>query len=64
MEKKQKAIKILLYALLIALSLFMLVPFYWMVISSLKLNKDVFSIGGQSPCTGKTTRLSGTRFRC
>ena len=44
MEKKQKAIKILLYALLIALSLFMLVPFYWMVISSLKLNKDVFSI--------------------
>ena len=44
MEKKQKAIKVLLYALLIALSLFMLVPFYWMVISSLKLNKDVFSI--------------------
>lgn len=44
MEKKQKAIKILLYAVLIALSLFMLVPFYWMVISSLKLNKDVFSI--------------------
>ena len=31
-------------ALLIVLSVFMLVPFYWMVISSLKLNKDVFSI--------------------
>lgn len=44
MEKRQKAVKILLYALLIALSLFMLVPFYWMVISSLKANKDVFSI--------------------
>ena len=44
MEKKKKLTKIVLYALLIALSLFMLVPFYWMVISSLKLNKDVFSI--------------------
>ena len=40
MEKKKKLTKIVLYALLIALSLFMLVPFYWMVISSLKLNKD------------------------
>ncbi len=44
MEQKRKAIKIILYILLITLSLFMLVPFYWMVISSLKENKDVFSI--------------------
>ena len=44
MEKKQKATKIFLYILLIALTLFMLVPFYWMVISSLKENKDVFSV--------------------
>ena len=44
MEKIQKATKIFLYILLIALTLFMLVPFYWMVISSLKENKDVFSV--------------------
>ncbi|ADL04507.1 carbohydrate ABC transporter permease [Lacrimispora saccharolytica] len=44
MRTKTKDLKILLYLGLIALSLFMLVPFYWMVISSLKLNKDVFSI--------------------
>lgn len=44
MSAKKKAIKIILYALLISLSVAMLVPFYWMVISSLKLNKDVFSI--------------------
>ncbi len=44
MEKKQKATKIFLYVLLIALTVFMLVPFYWMVISSLKENKDVFSV--------------------
>ena len=44
MEQKQKATKIFLYILLIALTLFMLVPFYWMVISSLKENKDVFSV--------------------
>lgn len=36
--------KYALIVFLIALSIFMLVPFYWMVISSLKLNKDVFSI--------------------
>lgn len=44
MNTKTKDLRILLYLGLIALSLFMLVPFYWMVISSLKLNKDVFSI--------------------
>lgn len=44
MKTKTKDLRIFLYLGLIALSLFMLVPFYWMVISSLKLNKDVFSI--------------------
>lgn len=44
MSTKRKATKIILYALLISLAVTMLVPFYWMVISSLKLNKDVFSI--------------------
>lgn len=44
MKNKKKTIKITLINSLIALSLFMLVPFYWMVISSLKMNKDVFSI--------------------
>jgi multiple sugar transport system permease protein len=44
MKTKSKSLNIFLYLGLIALSLFMLVPFYWMVISSLKLNKDVFSI--------------------
>lgn len=44
MYAKRKVIKIILYILLIGLSVAMLVPFYWMVISSLKLNKDVFSV--------------------
>lgn len=44
MSGKKKVIKIILYIVLIGLSVSMLVPFYWMVISSLKLNKDVFSI--------------------
>lgn len=44
MKSKQKIIKYALIVLLVTLSLFMLVPFYWMVISSLKMNKDVFSI--------------------
>jgi len=38
MKTKSKSLNIFLYLGLIALSLFMLVPFYWMVISSLKLN--------------------------
>ena len=44
MRTKRKAVKIILYVLLTCLAVIMLVPFYWMVISSLKLNKDVFSI--------------------
>lgn len=44
MTTREKTKKKILMALLIVLSIFMLVPFYWMVISSLKLNKDVFSI--------------------
>ena len=44
MSAKRKATKVILYVLLICLGVAMLVPFYWMMISSLKLNKDVFSI--------------------
>lgn len=44
MLKKKNTNKILLIGTLTLVSLFMLVPFYWMLISSLKLNKDVFSI--------------------
>ena len=44
MKQNQKTRKIVLTILLVALSIFMLVPFYWMIISSLKMNKDVFSI--------------------
>lgn len=44
MNTKRQVIKMILYVLLICLSVTMLVPFYWMVISSLKLNKDVFSV--------------------
>lgn len=44
MNTKRKVTKIILYVLLTCLAVTMLVPFYWMVISSLKLNKDVFSI--------------------
>ncbi|WP_312372799.1 carbohydrate ABC transporter permease [Lachnoclostridium sp.] len=44
MKNKNKTKRTILIVLLTLLSLFMLVPFYWMVISSLKLNKDVFSI--------------------
>ena len=44
MTTKQKMNKRILTVCLIALSLFMLIPFYWMAISSFKMNKDVFSI--------------------
>lgn len=44
MTNKNKTKRTILIVFLTLLSLFMLVPFYWMVISSLKLNKDVFSI--------------------
>ncbi|MCI8831759.1 MAG: carbohydrate ABC transporter permease [Lachnospiraceae bacterium] len=44
MEERKKMQKTILMVCLIALSIFMLIPFYWMVISSFKMNKDVFSI--------------------
>lgn len=44
MKNKEKALKIVTYLFLVVLSLLMLIPFYWMMISSLKLNKDVFAI--------------------
>jgi len=40
---KQKATMTLLYTLLVLCSLAMLVPFIWMISSSLKLDKDVFT---------------------
>lgn len=42
MIKKVKISRILLYCLLVILSLFMLIPFVWMLSSSLKLNQDIF----------------------
>lgn len=39
--------KIIVYALLISIAFMMLVPFVWMLSSSLKLNKDVFSFPTQ-----------------
>jgi multiple sugar transport system permease protein len=44
MKTNKSVGKIIVYILLIAASIIMLIPFYWMIISSLKLNKDVFSI--------------------
>lgn len=44
MTQRNKMRKMILTVMLTLLSLFMLVPLYWMVISSLKMNKDVFSI--------------------
>ena len=44
MNKNNKKVisKILVYAMLIALTLLMLIPFVWMLSASLQLNKDVF----------------------
>lgn len=42
-SNKQKATFTLLYTLLVLCSLAMLVPFIWMISSSLKLDKDVFT---------------------
>jgi len=36
--------KIVLYIFLIAFAIFLLIPFFWMIMSSLKKNMDVFSI--------------------
>ena len=43
-DKENKAGKIAVYFLLVILALAMLVPFAWMLSSSLKLNKDVFTM--------------------
>ena len=42
--KAEKRKKIFIYIGLTFLAVLMAVPFYWMLISSVKLNKDVFSI--------------------
>ena len=39
---KTKTLRVILYAVLIALALVMLVPFAWMLSASFKLDKDVF----------------------
>lgn len=45
MTKKSNIIKIvIIYSLLISLSLLILLPFFWMVSSSLKTSQDVFSV--------------------
>ena len=41
-NKKKMISKILIYAMLIALTLLMLIPFVWMISASLQLSKDVF----------------------
>lgn len=41
---KKTISRILLYAIIIALAIVSLIPFYWMIISSLKSNIDVFTI--------------------
>jgi len=41
-NKKKMISKILIYAMLIALTLLMLIPFLWMISASLQLSKDVF----------------------
>lgn len=43
MRAKQRTINIIIYILLTGISVIMLVPFAWMLISSFKLNKDVFT---------------------
>lgn len=44
MQTKNTMRKIMLYTILGILAITMIIPFYWMLISSVKLNKDVFSI--------------------
>ena len=43
-RQHEKITKVILYAVLIFISLLMLVPFAWMLSSSLKLDKDVFIV--------------------
>lgn len=42
-EQKRKITKFILYIILIGMSCIMLIPFIWMISSSLKLDKDVFT---------------------
>ena len=44
MEDKKSKGRVYIYIFVIVTALLMLVPFYWMLVSSFKLNKDVFSI--------------------
>jgi len=44
MQEKSIRRKIILYIILGILAIIMVIPFYWMLISSVKLSKDVFSI--------------------
>ena len=41
--QKRKITKFILYIILIGMSCIMLIPFIWMISSSLKLDKDVFT---------------------
>lgn len=59
--------RVLLYTVLIAMALFTLIPFVWMLSSSLKLDQEVFqspSAGFRKRSIGKTTELSGNACRC
>ena len=59
--------KIALYVVLIFVALFTLIPFVWMISSSLKLDREVFiypSGGSPKPSTGRISPSSGRRFRC
>ena len=59
--------RVLLYTVLIAMALFTLIPFVWMLSSSLKLDRKCSSTpsdGFRKRSTGKTTELSGNACRC
>ncbi len=43
MKAKQRTTKMIIYILLTGISVIMLVPFAWMLVSSFKMNKDVFT---------------------
>ena len=62
----QKLGKVLLYVVLIALSLFTLIPFVWMLSASLKLDREVFAFPMKwIPETFHWETLSsGPRFPC
>jgi len=44
MKTKKSTGRVILFIFLVITAISMLIPFYWMLISSLKLNKDVFSL--------------------